>query len=377
MTALPHLETLSLRHCRFDGPSLKRPIAQMHHLTSLTLIISLLTTRRLELRQYNRFEELKNVAEILQTLAPVLIKLEISGDLIDLWMFESTEWPNLSTLRLVDHVPYSFFRPITAVVSHMPILRTLACDFKAEQTPRSSFIYCPLDNHAYPPLSKSIPNLISLSLSNLQPGDQSVQQLPSGLRVLRVVALRDPHIYSIGDLEREPRYNYSALSDDDAYLWINAASKLPYLSRLTLDLKSVPSPEILWHIARACPQLQFLELEQASFEQNWNESPDSVLDRLVTPLTSLPQLRELRMSVELGPALVWVDAIRQRLPSLAFKARVQTVSMLFAAKLQNLEFLGFSALNRERMTYGRDSIWYMLKIIRNEDGLSARVIDPI
>ncbi|KAG5728084.1 hypothetical protein E4T56_gene19471 [Termitomyces sp. T112] len=324
MTALPHLETLSLRQSRFDGPSLTRPIAQMYHLTSLILISPLIMIQRLELKQYNRFEELKNVAEILQTVAPVLTKLEISGDLVDFQMFESTEWPNLSTFRLVDHVPYSFFRPITAVVAHMPMLQTLACDFKAEETPRTSFIFCPPDDHAHPPLSTSIPNLISLSLSNLQPGDQSVQQLPSGLRVLRVVALRDPHIHSIGNLKREPRYNYSALSDDDAYLWINAASKLPYLSRLTLHLKSVPSPELLWHIARACPQLEFLELEQASFEHNWNESPDSMLDLLLSPLASLSQLKELRMSVELGPALVWIETALERLPSRAFKARVQT-----------------------------------------------------
>ncbi|KAG6899556.1 hypothetical protein C0995_005709, partial [Termitomyces sp. Mi166 len=98
---------------------------------------------------------------------------------------------------------------------------------------------------------------------------------------------------------------------------------------------------------------------------------------LMTPLASLLQLRELRMSVELGPAMVWVKPVRQRLPSPAFKARVQTVGMLFAARLQNLEFLGFSALNRDRMTYGRDSIWHMLKIIRNGNRPSIQAIDPI
>ncbi|KAG6861122.1 hypothetical protein C0995_003851, partial [Termitomyces sp. Mi166 len=98
---------------------------------------------------------------------------------------------------------------------------------------------------------------------------------------------------------------------------------------------------------------------------------------LMTPLASLPQLRELRMSVELGPAMVWVEPVRQRLPSPAFEARVQTLGMLFAARLRNLEFLGFSALNGDCMTYDRDSIWHMLKIIRNEDGLSIQAIDPI
>ncbi|KAG6860052.1 hypothetical protein C0995_016441 [Termitomyces sp. Mi166 len=377
ITALPRLETLSLRQSRFDGPSLTHAIAQMHQLTTLTLAVSPIKTQRLELQQYDYFEELNNIAEVLQTLAPVLIKLEISGDLIDLEMFELIEWPNLSTLRLIDHVPYSFFRPIAAVVFRMPMLQTLACDFKAEEMPRPSFIFCPLDNHVHPPLSIAIPSLVSLSLSNLQPGDQCVRQLPSNLRVLRVVALRDPHVHSIGDLKREPRYNYSALSDGDAYLWIDAASELQHLSKLTLHLKSIPSPELLQHIARVCPGLQYLELEQASFEHNYNEAPDSMLELLVTPLVSLLQLRELRMSVELGPAVVWVEPVRQRLPSLAFKARVQTVGMLFASRLQNLEFLGFSALNRDRLTYGRDSIWYMFKIIRNEDGLSIQATDPI
>ncbi|KAG6885959.1 hypothetical protein C0992_004762 [Termitomyces sp. T32_za158] len=349
----------------------------MHQLTSLTLTTSSDATRRLELEHYSRLEELKNIVQILLILAPVLRRLEISGDLIDLQVLEWTAWPNLSALRIIDHIPHSVLRPIVAVISGMPMLQTLACDFKAEETPRPSYIFCPVHPYTHLYLSSVLPGLSSLSVSNLQPGEQIVYQLPKGLRDLRVVALRDPHVLTIGDFTIEPRYNYSALSDDDASLWINAASELPHLSKLTLHLKSIPSPELLEHIARACPGLQYLELEQACFEHNYNEASDFMLELLVTPLASLLQLKELRLSVELGPALVWVEGVSQRLPSPAFEARVQAVGTLFAAKLQSLEFLGFSALNLDRATYGRDSIWYMLKIVRNEDGLSLRVMDPI
>ncbi|KAG6902383.1 hypothetical protein C0995_000945, partial [Termitomyces sp. Mi166 len=87
ITALPHLKTLNLRQSRFDGPSLMHAIAQMHQLTTLTLAVSPNPTRRFKLKRYDRFGELINVAEVLQVLAPVLVKLEISGDLIDLQIF--------------------------------------------------------------------------------------------------------------------------------------------------------------------------------------------------------------------------------------------------------------------------------------------------
>ncbi|KAG6896387.1 hypothetical protein C0992_008625 [Termitomyces sp. T32_za158] len=277
INTLRHLDTLSLRQPRFDGPSLMHAIAQMHHLTSLTLALSSHVIQRLKLQEYDRYEELNNVAEILRSVAPVLMRLEISGDLVDLQMIEWTEWPRLSGLRFVGHVPYSYFRPIATVVSRMPILQSLTCDFKAEEKPRPSFIYCPPDYHLHFPLSTILPNLISFSLSNLQPGDQTVRQLPLSLESLRVVALRDTHYLTIGDLNMEPRYHYSALSDGDADLWINAASELPHLSKLTLHLKSIPSPELLHRIAQACPRLQYLELEKASFEFNDNESSDSTL----------------------------------------------------------------------------------------------------
>ncbi|KAG6901673.1 hypothetical protein C0995_009287 [Termitomyces sp. Mi166 len=331
VSILPALHTLKLQQRRFDDLKLIEVFVEMRQLSSLGLtltelrIVPSVTDTRQEV---DWDQEIQVVSEILQFFFPTLVELELSGDLIELQTFY------------------------------------------AEELPRRPFIFCS-SVEVHPPLSVVLPDLVSLSLSNLQPGEKIVEQLPNGLKVLHVLALRD---HKVPDTSPS---SYSGLTDADATTWVDAAAKLPFLLQLSLGLKSVPSPALLAHIARSCPGLEYLELEKEFFEYNDNELSPSILESFVAPLQNLPRLRELRMSVELGPSLVYVHPSGHSSPSKAFIGRAQESAMMFAEKLPKLEFIGFSSGTQNIRKFGRYCMWYMLEAVREGGQVNIKVAEAI
>ncbi|KAF5376447.1 hypothetical protein D9615_008690 [Tricholomella constricta] len=293
-STLSQLKTLELVCCRLDGPSLLHAFSRLSHLSSLTF-----TVYDQRPSNINVVEEHKNVADILRSLGPILSHLTIAGDLIDFETLATINWPQLHTLRLVNHVPEGKTIPLPIVVSRMPLLRTLGYDFCAGEEPRDPTLYCHdgQGNLPFPRLSSVLPGLTSLSISNVQTEDKIVEQLPGSLQVLRVVARRDPFYFC--DPWDDFRYNYSSLNERNTFRWIDAAAKLTCLMELALTLENAPSPSVLAAIASACPRLRILELEQASFETNSEESPYTT-ESLIEPLIQLHDLRDLRITMEIG-----------------------------------------------------------------------------
>ncbi|KAH0579344.1 hypothetical protein J132_10300 [Termitomyces sp. J132] len=373
VSTLPALHTLKLQQRRFDDPKLIDVFVEMHQLSSLGLTLTELQDIPTVIdfrREVAWDQEIDVVSEILQFFSTTLVELEVSGDLIELQMIASTKWPKLATLCLVNHIPYDDYQYLPVVVSQMPSLHTLHCNFRAEMMLRHPLIFCS-SAEVHPPLSAVLPDLTSLSLSNIQPRDKIVEQLPSNSKALHIVALRD-HIVP----DTSP-YNYSGLTNADVIVWIDAAAKLPFLVRLSLGLKSAPSPTLLAHISRSCPGLEYLELEQDFFEYNENESSSLTLELFIVPLQNLLRLRELRMSVELGPSLEYLNPSGPASTPLAFVDRAQRTAMLFAEKLPKLEFIGFSCATQFILKFDRYCMWHMLEIIRQGGQIHIRVAESI
>ncbi|KAG6860186.1 hypothetical protein C0995_014673 [Termitomyces sp. Mi166 len=373
VSTLPALHTLKLQQQRFDDPKLIEVFVEMRQPSSLGLTLTELRNkpRVTDTRQEVDWEqEINVVSKILQFFFPTLVGLELSGDLIEFQTLAFNKWSKLGTLRLVDHIPYCDYQYLPIVVSQMPSLCTLHCNFNAEELPREPFIFCS-SAEVHPPLSVVLPSLISLSLSNLQPGEKIVDQLPNGLKVLRVLALKDHRV------PHTSPSNYSGLTDADVTTWVDAAVKLPFLVQLSLGLKSVPSPTLLAHMSRSCPGLEYLELEKEFFEYNNNELPPPILESFVEPLQNLPWLRELRMSVELGPSLVYIHPSGHSSPSEAFMDRAQESAMMFAKKLPKLEFIGFLSGTWNIMKFGCFCMWYIMEVVQEGGQINIKVAEAI
>ncbi|KAG5637892.1 hypothetical protein H0H81_002777 [Sphagnurus paluster] len=234
-----------------------------------------------------------------KALAPKLVYLEIAGDLIELKILAVTKWPRLRSLRLVDHVPHGDIIPLPEVVFNMPLLSTLAYEFNIgcdHRTP--SVFYREIDQTpSAMRLCDILPELKRLSVSSIWYGARLEAQLPRSLEAVCVGApcarLSFPHGRTAW------RYHYTALSEPDALCWIEAAAKLPYLTELALHLVEAPSPDMLAAIARACPSLRTLELEQVRYDYNLHTSPYPI-ESFARPLMTLSHLRVLRITLELG-----------------------------------------------------------------------------
>ncbi|KAF5371875.1 hypothetical protein D9615_009582 [Tricholomella constricta] len=365
-STISQLKTLELSGSRLDGPSLVHAFSRLRHLSSL--IVTIYDERPSDI---NIVEEHKNIANILQTLGPTLSHLTVAGDLIEFETLATIKWPQLRTLRLVNHVPHGKIIPLPIVVSQMPLLRTLGYDFCAGVEHRDATIFCHDGEGNLPRLSSVLPGLTSLSISNVQSEDRIVEQLPLSLQALRVVARRDPWYPT---RKSDPyRWHYSSLNEIDTFRWIDAAAKLAYLVELALTLENAPSPTVLAAIASACPQLRILELEQARFEKNYRMSPYTT-ESLVEALIQLHDLRDLRITMEIG---VHNPPVRKQSypPSYASiraakRSLLQEDGLLFAKALRSLESISFlyhnETLSLSRLD--RHSVWYKMDVVRGRTG---------
>ncbi|KAG6835303.1 hypothetical protein H0H93_002913 [Arthromyces matolae] len=148
----------------------------------------------------------------------------------------------------------------------MPALQHLAYDFYASATHRPPVIFCEPRGLS---LSDIQPTLESLSISNFHSDDNLIHQLPEGLQVLRIVALREPklpvHRLAVENLTHAPLTSLQTL------YWIRAAGALSKLQELVLTTSDAPSPSLVDTIASTCHGLWALELEQALFENSFRE----------------------------------------------------------------------------------------------------------
>ncbi|KAG5640303.1 hypothetical protein DXG03_009325, partial [Asterophora parasitica] len=335
LSALPFLHTLEIHGARLDGPPWVEAFLQLRNLTSLTM-----TVAEMGAEDLNFDDEFNNVADILTALAPRLSRLEIAGDLIDLSALAALEWPRLNALRLLNHaIPSEIHVPLSALVGRMPSLRILGCDFSAGAQPYCDPIIFGDDN---PGPEIFLPDLCHLSISNVQPNDKVIHQLPRSLEILRVLAIRD-NCEHRDFLSMNQCLQYRALSDAEAFRWIETAARLPHLTELALSLDNAPSPAILSAIASACPGLRTLELEQAAYEDNESLSQYSI-EYLAQPLTILHDLRELRITLELG---AHNRAPMRRTPAVFtdIKDRVEEAAQIFAQLLPTLEIIGILYCN--------------------------------
>ncbi|KAG5732844.1 hypothetical protein E4T56_gene2803 [Termitomyces sp. T112] len=347
------LEAVELLETRFDGPFLPGILSRMDRLTSLALTVMPERSPDIDTAQ-----ESENVTTILQTVAPKLRRLEISGDLVMFSTLGRIDWPVLHTLCMVGHVPSGEAEPFSIAISRMPSLRNLDCNFSAGYIRRNPTIF--LSDHR-----TNLPDLQKLSVSNLRHDDILIHHLPENLKVLRVVALCD--IYRIRRSRHENPLSYTALDNDNAIRWVRAAAKLAHLVELALTLEQPPSPALLEVIAEACPRLQTLELEQAGFEENSRFSPYPT-DMFIQPLSKMKNLRKLLLTVELGPHGVWnpfnITATTH------VNVNFGNARRLFVEKLPGLKTIGFLFHNKNRIQGPRPCVWSTGKVNRYNSTVS-------
>lgn len=291
--SLPNLTSLEFEETRLDGilPSLQT----FTRLRRLTMTVVPQVDKTPYPIHIDIPSERSNINSLLRTTAKNLDYLEIAGDLLDLHVLESLRWPNLETLIISGHRPDGLMVPVSVFVAEMPKLVNLSLAFTAlvdcEVPP---FIFCP-QSADIASLSSVVPNLRSLTLSNVFPEDRIFGQLPPSLTKLRVLALKDAfprnELLPLGEQLRSRLYPYSPLSPRRV---LNLADRIKHLcgiSELSLTVTETLGPELITAIAEACPDLRLLEIEV--------EESTKIEPYCPVPLVSLssPCNRALRLTI--------------------------------------------------------------------------------
>ncbi|KAG6816738.1 hypothetical protein H0H93_007800, partial [Arthromyces matolae] len=288
------IESLRLNPVRLDGPPLGHVFTDlpMARISILSMIVE-----QDRPRDIVSIQEKNNVRAILKLLSSSLTTLEISGNIVEFPTLAETHWPQLKTLRMTDRIPDGTVIPLPIVVAHMPLLKSLSYDFIASVEFQQRAIFC--GEYSVGTSFFAFPKLECLSISNVQPGDLLVEQLPTSLKVLRVCALRYAFPGWQVDYSRAVHYPYTPLNAPETLRWLDATKSLQDLAELALTTEDAPWPMLLNTIASACPRLRKLELEKAKFEENIEKSPYRLNDFL-GPLSLLPHLSHLRFTYEFG-----------------------------------------------------------------------------
>ncbi|RDB27536.1 hypothetical protein Hypma_003788 [Hypsizygus marmoreus] len=356
-TAIAGIRSLVFTKIRLDGPPLT-DVFSKSKLTNLLLTVGPYRPRNLDAPC-----ELDHVAGILSILSKTLIYLKISGDLVSFKTLADLDWPCLRTLTLIDHVPYGQVMPLPLVISHMPLLLNLHYNFGATSLGRIPPIVFWFENQDFASLANTHPCLKSLSMSNVYPPEHTLDELPEGLRSLRILALREQNRETL----RGPWYPFSPLREDDAFRILANASLLPNLIDLALTLEDLPSPVLLKAVTEACPRLCNLEISQGLFERKQVESPYST-ESLAEPLIRLRFLCDLRISIGFGKQYTGsvFYGLRDKTPLLL---RMEAAAQVFACKLTHLNSVSFSFENDGLYAGLRELvIWYRYRITNGGDG---------
>ncbi|KAG6836011.1 hypothetical protein H0H93_012286 [Arthromyces matolae] len=251
------IESLRFKPVRLDGPLLEDIVRDLP-LSRISILSMIVEQDRP--RDIVSTEEKNNVRAILKYLSASLTTLEMSGNIVEFPTLAEIQWPQLTHLRMTDRISDGNVIPLSIVVANMPLLRCVSYDFIASL----EFQQGPIFGGGCETSPSVFSKIEYLSISNVQPRDRLVDELPASLKTLRVLALRYPfRFYEFSQREHHP---YTPLNAREVHRWLTAATSLGDLVELALTTKDAPSPALIAQIASACPRLSTLELEQASFE---------------------------------------------------------------------------------------------------------------
>ncbi|KAJ6576805.1 hypothetical protein B0H10DRAFT_2443692 [Mycena sp. CBHHK59/15] len=262
LSLVPDLRTLEISDARLDGPPIPTALA-FASLESLTLCIhgfEGMVPRPIDI---DREVEVANTIALLRAVGGTLQNLQVSGDLLHPDSFASLSWPRLRRLILTEHPPmtYSYLQPM---LGDMPVLSELSVLFVADMSRDQRSLRCPFTYGVAGDrkLGSGSPLLASVSLSNLEPTDPILNQLPVDLVTLQVLAL-----YGLQKSNQGlPRNRHEApLTFDGALRVLTTISPLADLVELTFTLDHFPTPDLVAAVADECPRLRLLELGHALY----------------------------------------------------------------------------------------------------------------
>ncbi|KAF7303576.1 hypothetical protein MIND_00586900 [Mycena indigotica] len=243
-------------------------------------------------------KEIHNVALLLARISSRLKSLTISGDLLEPKEFLRIAWPNLLQFTLADH-PTIPFIPITQLVTHMPMLRSLSALHTTDFTknPRPPFTF---GIHSGPFLTETCPHLTSVSLSNFGISDPLFLQLvPNSLDELHLMAIRDSYKRGQRRPDRRDRIT-TPLNIDDAIALVGILPQFDRLQKLTIILDYIlMQPEFVVALASKFRHLTSLHLIQ-TLERAVYHIPliDDRNPEMIDALRLFPSLHELKITLD-------------------------------------------------------------------------------
>ncbi|KAK6975082.1 hypothetical protein R3P38DRAFT_3295911 [Favolaschia claudopus] len=237
-----------------------------------------------------------NMLALFKSASDNLKELKISGDLISS-TFPTVTWPRLRSFTVTEHTPTPYIS-VPELTYNMPALRNLSILYTADLTRNEA------SGDLFPPfclgveggqlLSDRSPFLESVTLSNQEPMDPILAQLPPTLPSLHLRAMADgyhPIDGSPWNLRRSP------LTNSTAPRTLEKVSHLTSLTELSLSLKDFVQPALIKRIVAVFPQLQVLELSHASFI-NAHGRQDVCDPALLESLQLFPCLQHLRIALD-------------------------------------------------------------------------------
>lgn len=179
--AIPNLQHLDFEEARLDGP-LSLPVLQSFtRLRQMTMTIVTQLEGTPVPTDIDIMSERNHIKTLLRAVSSHLSHLEIAGDLLDLSELASMHWPHLQTFIISGHQPGVPHLHLSSFIAGMPHLTDLSLRFSAlHGTELPPFVSYPPHYHALC-LSSVVPELTSISLSNVFPEDRILGQLPCSL----------------------------------------------------------------------------------------------------------------------------------------------------------------------------------------------------
>ncbi|KAJ7474861.1 hypothetical protein FB451DRAFT_1246859 [Mycena latifolia] len=289
----PHLTRLEIHQARFDGLS-PPPVLSF---PSLEILLICICGFNGVVRGPNidHTTEMRTVSALLRNVAERLLELRISGDLLPS-EFVSFRWPRLQKFAVTEHTPRPYI-PIPDLVSQMPALRDLSVLFSADFTRPEGDIHPPfqLGTHGGGLLTNRSPCLNSVTLSNMEPADPIFGQLPSCLKSLHLLAMRDMYP---PELRFPQNCREAALTPTTVFTALDHISRLQDLTELSLTVNDYATAQLIDGIASRFPRLRLLQLGHSIYAHGNIYLHDVRDETILEALQHLPLLTDLKISLD-------------------------------------------------------------------------------
>lgn len=299
--AMSSLERLSI-----ENPHLDPVLDTVPDLTCLNGLQCLILTVSVSEHPPNNINIQKQrefVKMLIAATCSSLTHLEVAGDLILFETIASLQYPVLETFCISGHYPTDTFKGIARLIMGMPNIQHLHSRFSAAPRPGAPpFTF-------FLPGDEPLPELRSLTVSNVQPNDLILCYLPPSLSYLEIASFKDEVDDENFSPWNEDWSPYYPLSNDTVqtilyHLHPDARSNLAHLS---LELDCMPTPELILAISQVCPALTTLQLTRSFFEEaldqlktlvaTQTEADKDEIKPYISSLLHLPFLTELRISL--------------------------------------------------------------------------------